>query len=183
MRAKITCWFWNRYAIFLHDLYYPKSVLAAPRIPMPFVGYIATFNPAPATSATTSIISIYATVYTFIRASRLKPTEVFWAIPAQGRGIDKINIIPALIAGAFASVAPVLALYDSASVIEIFFWCIPILVEVMCISAIRMMLQVEGKLEALDKARYRFKGAWSTIQEDMVYSMGCCLSCTYCSYD
>lgn len=169
------------YAIFLHDLYYPKLPLGAPRIPMPFVGYVPTFNPAPEASAVTSIISIYVSIYTFIRASRLKPAEVFWASPAENRGIDKVNLIPALISGALASIGPALALYDGASAIEIFFWCIPILVLIMCVSAIRMMLQVEGKLEALDKARYKYKGAWNKKKKHAVFPPIAVYPCTYCS--
>ncbi|KAI8142515.1 hypothetical protein BJV82DRAFT_714098 [Fennellomyces sp. T-0311] len=146
------------YAIFFYDLA-TAEILSVPRIPVPLMEPVAALIPVPEFAAMMSIASLYASVYTFITACRLSALEVIWKQPPPGRGLAPLNVLTAGLAGFAGAVAPCMALWDMASTVELVFWSVPL--GILCLNLLgwRMMQQVEGKIDDLDKARYKYKGA------------------------
>lgn len=153
----------DSYTIFLYDTMFPSTFLSVPHIPNPF-NAIPAVTPAPELSATTSIVSLYGAIFTFARACRLTAMQIIWSSPPPNRGISKVNIYTAGPAACIGLIAPSIALYGGVPWLELGFWSIPFLVLGMMTFAIHMMIQVENNIDDLDKARYKYKGAWLTIQ-------------------
>lgn len=118
--------------------------------------------PVPELASLTSIGCLYVGVYAFVHTCRLTPREAFLLqTPPEGRGLAPVSAhrIPIAISAILGSVAPILALYDRASVVECVFWLLPLFVLGLDLLSLRMMRQVDEKIDALDKTRYNFKGA------------------------
>ncbi|ORZ02550.1 hypothetical protein BCR43DRAFT_481719 [Syncephalastrum racemosum] len=152
------------YSIFLYDLVFSShATFYVPHIPVPFWGSpVASLMPAPELASMTSIACLYVSVYAFIHTCRLNAREAFLLqTPPEGRGLAPLGShrIPIALSVILGSVAPIIALYDRASAIEVVFWLLPLLVLGLDVLALRMMRQVDEKIEALDKTRYSFKGA------------------------
>ena len=121
---------------------------------------IPSMIPVPEFAAMMSIVSIYTSIYTFATACRLTALEIVWKQPAHRGGMtSQVNIITASLAAFSGVISPCIALWDMGSTIEIIFWSIPLFVLVLMMLGLRMMAQVEGKIDDLDKARYKYKGA------------------------
>ncbi|KAJ8660688.1 hypothetical protein O0I10_003736 [Lichtheimia ornata] len=146
------------YTIFLYDTMFPSTFLSVPHIPNPF-NAIPAVTPAPEVSATTSILSLFGSVFTFARGCRLTAMQIIWSPPPPNRGFNKINILTAAPAACLGLIAPAIALYGGVPWLEFGFWSIPFLVLGMMAFAIHMMIQVENNIDDLDKARYKYKGA------------------------
>ncbi|KAI9490528.1 hypothetical protein BDB00DRAFT_875267 [Zychaea mexicana] len=149
------------YAIFFYDLATSK-VLSVPRIPMPLMQQpIPSLIPVPEFAAMMSMVSLYTSIYTFATTCKLSALEIIWLKePTPSRGIGQVNILTASLAGFAGIVSPCIALLDmQTSTLEIAFWSVPLLVLGLMLLGLRMMVQVEGKIADLDKARYKYKGA------------------------
>ncbi|KAI9247503.1 hypothetical protein BDA99DRAFT_526045 [Phascolomyces articulosus] len=147
------------YAIFFYDLATAK-VLSVPRIPVPLAQPIPSMIPVPEFAAMMSLVSIYTSIYTFATACRLSALEIVWKQPSLSRGMTgQVNVLTASLAGFSGVISPCIALWDMGSTIEIIFWSIPLFVLILMLLSLRMMVQVEGKIDDLDKARYKYKGA------------------------
>ncbi|KAG2217530.1 hypothetical protein INT45_009955 [Circinella minor] len=151
------------YAIFFYDLATAK-ILSVPQIPVPLMKPIPSMIPVPEFAAMMSIISIYTSIYTFATACRLTGMEIIGKKSTSlshhdGIRNHQVNILTTSLAALSGVISPCIALWDMASTIEIIFWSIPLFVLVLMMLGFRMMVQVEGKIDDLDKARYKYKGA------------------------
>ncbi|KAI7854609.1 hypothetical protein BDC45DRAFT_119365 [Circinella umbellata] len=125
---------------------------------------IPSMIPVPEFAAMMSIISIYTSIYTFATACQLTGLEIIGkksASLSRRDGIKKhqVDTLTTSLAVLSGVISPCIALWDMASTIEIIFWSIPLFVLALMMLGFRMMVQVEGKIDDLDKARYKYKGA------------------------
>ncbi|KAL7318479.1 hypothetical protein PS15m_001718 [Mucor circinelloides] len=96
-----------------------------------------------------SLISIFLSILTLLASSRVKMATLP-QLPLQYIGSA------AIITG---TISPLMSLFSNATLIELFFWAIPIVLMMMYYFAFHMINQVYQGLDELEGSKYKYKGA------------------------
>ncbi|CAO0802892.1 unnamed protein product [Mucor circinelloides] len=96
-----------------------------------------------------SLVSIFLSILTLLASSRVKMATLP-QLPLQYIGSA------AIITG---TISPLMSFFSNATLIELFFWAIPIVLMMMYYFAFHMINQVYQGLDELEGSKYKYKGA------------------------
>ncbi|ORX58773.1 hypothetical protein DM01DRAFT_1381439 [Hesseltinella vesiculosa] len=147
------------FLVFEYDVQTHESRHQPLYLPFPFLStpVFSRFS-YPGLGVLLSLAAIVCSMVTMVLTCRLTLKEML-QLTSSHKGVGPFHRQAAVAAASVSSVIPLAAMFIRLEWIELVFWCLPWLVLMMNALAIRMMRQVQDSFTALEKSRYKFKGA------------------------